>query len=120
MNPDTNIHENDPEKDREKCPWMYERVFGGKLISGPHSGFFYDYDVFMCIPADALVDCLGDIIPRLSSKWGYGSYFHMRREFYDGHGNNFIFLLHQLSARFIGAVIFGEIVGGLLRLINGI
>lgn len=110
----------DNTKDPTQDPWMRERVFGGRLISGPHIGFFYNYDVFVCIPADALVDCLGDIIPRLSSKWGYGSYFHMRKEFYDGHGNNFIFLLHQLSARFIGAVIFGEIVGGLLRLIEEI
>lgn len=115
MNPDVNIPENDPERDREKRPWMYERVFGGRVYKRK-SGLFYWYDVVICSIDDALVDCLGDVM-RLNKTWGPLCYSEMRRSLWSEEPR-FMYYLNQISARFFGCVVISQILGFISRLIE--
>ena len=115
MNPDVNVPENDPEKDRKKRPWMYERVFGGRVYK-QKSGFFYWYDVVICSVSDALVDCLGDIM-MLNKTFGPLCYSEMRRCFW-AEEPKFMYHLNQIGARFFGCIVISRILGGIGRLIE--
>lgn len=113
MNPDVNIPENDPEKDREKRPWMYERVFGGRVYKRK-SGFFYLYDVAVCIVTDAIVDCLGDVIC-LNKTWGQMAYSEMRRCLWTD-DNKVLFAINQVSARLFGACVLARLADCVIML----
>lgn len=115
MDPNVNIPENDPEMDREKRPWMYEHVFGGRLYKRK-SGFFYRYDVMLCIINDALVDCMGDIM-RLNKTYGPLVYSEFRRFLWSDE-NKFMFFINQMSARLFGAVVLSELINSIIFLVE--
>lgn len=115
MNPDVNIPENDPERDREKRPWMYERVFGGRVYERKE-GFFYWYDVVICSVTDALVDCLGDIM-MLNKTFGPLCYSEMRRCFW-AEEPRFMYFINQISARFFGACVLTRLIDCVIELLK--
>lgn len=96
---------------------MYEKVYGGKLISNK-SGLYYNYDVFICAIPDAIVDCLGDVCRLISPENGpivYASF----REHMAGEDPKVWFYIRQIAARILGIEIWSYIIQGILNIICG-
>lgn len=95
-----------------------ERIFGGVRPFSPQQGFLFWYDVWICIPADAMHDCIRGtvtfIFRNTDAAWDYSECITRGK-----YPNLKIFsLLSQVSARLLGIMVWGEIIRGLISMIG--
>jgi len=95
-----------------------DRIFGGVLTSSAE-GFFFWYDVWLCLPADALIDVLLQI-----ANWIFPTMMKLAANYTvliikgELKGYPIMFTFNQVTARILGILVWGEIIGGVIELLS--